>query len=130
MRRIPLFLALLVALRVATQASDHRVADWPGGEAQIMSHSPGGPVPVGQIAADGTVKLALPEAPPKPQSLGDTFASCLEDGSPIASPADAAFVPTSLFASRDGKELGALHMATDAAIVTWRASWGQGTPGS
>ena len=127
MRRIPLFLALLIALPAAAQASGHRVADWPGGEARIMSHSPGGPVPVGQVAADGTVTLALPDAPPKPQSLGETFASCLDDGSPIASPEDAAFVPTSLFASRDGKELGALHMATGADVVAWRASWGQGS---
>ncbi|GAB2503838.1 hypothetical protein [Arenimonas alkanexedens] len=126
MRRTPLLLALLLALPVAGQASEHRVADWPGGEAQIMSYAPGGSVLVGQIADDGTVSLALPETASMPQPLGKTFPSCLEDGTAIASPEEAAFVPTSLFASRDGEELGALHLATDAAMVAWRASWGQG----
>ena len=126
MRRTALLFALLIALPALGQASNDRIADWPGGEAQVMSHSPGGPVPMGQIAADGTVTLDLPEAPPKPQPLGQTFASCREDGAAIATPEDTAFVPTSLFVSRAGKELGALHLATDAAVVTWRASWGQG----
>ncbi len=129
MRRTPLILALLLALPVAAQAgdpSDHRIPGWSGGQAQVMSHSPGGAVLLGQIAADGTVTLDLPASPPKPQPLGQTFASCRDDGAAIATPEDAAFVPTSLFAARDGKELGALHLATDAAVVAWRASWGQG----
>ena len=126
MRQNPLLFALLLALPAAGQAADQRVTGWPGGEAQVMSHSPGGAVLLGQIAADGTLTLDLPASPPKPQPLGQTFASCRDDGAPIATPEDAAFVPTSLFASRAGKELGALHLATDAAVVAWRASWGQG----
>ena len=110
----------------AAQASDHRIPGWSGGEAQVMSHSPGGPVTVGKIAADGTVTLTLPEVPPKPQPLGQTFPSCRDDGAAIAKPETAAFVPTSLFASRAGKELGTLHLATDAKVVAWRESWSQG----
>ena len=126
MRRTPLLLALLFALPMAVHASDHRIPDWSGGDAQVMSHSPGGPVLLGQIAADGTVTLDLPASPPKPQSLGQTFPSCREDGAPIATPEDTAVVPTSLFAMRAGKELGSLYLATDEAVVAWRASWGQG----
>ena len=126
MRRTPLLVALLCALPAVAQADDVPIAGWAGGEAQVMSHSPGGPVLLGHIAADGAVTLALPASPPKPQPLGQTFSSCRDDGAAIATPEDTAFVPTSLFASRDGKELGALHLATDAAVVAWRASWGQG----
>jgi hypothetical protein len=126
MRRKPLLLSLLLTLPVAGHASPDRIEGWSGGEAQVMSYSPGGPVPLGTIAADGTVTLALPDAPPKPQSLGETFRSCREDGAAIATPEAAAFVPTSLFASRAGKELGGLTLATDADVVAWRASWGQG----
>ncbi len=126
MRRSPLLLALLFALPAAAQAADGRIADWSGGNAQVMSHSPGGPVTIGDIAADGTVTLALPEAPPMPQLLGQTFPSCRDDGVAIATPETAAFVPTSLFASRAGVELGSLYLATDAQVVAWRANWGQG----
>lgn len=126
MRRSSLLFALLTALPILGQAANDRIADWPGGEAQVMSHSPGGPVAMGRIAPDGTVTLDLPKAPPMPQPLGQTFASCREDGAAIATPEDAAFVPTSLFVMRAGKELGALHLATDSAVVAWRASWGQG----
>lgn len=126
MCRTPLFLTLLVVLPAAAQAAEQRIEGWSGGPAQVMSFSPGDPVALGAIAADGTVTLALPESPPKPQPLGQTFASCREDGAAIATPEATAFVPTSLFAARDGKELGALHLATDAAVVAWRASWGQG----
>lgn len=126
MRRTALLIALLIALPALGQASNDRIAGWPGGEAQVMSHSPGGAVPMGRLAADGTVTLDLPKAPPMPQPLGQTFASCREDGAAIATPEETAFVPTSLFVSRAGKELGALHLATDTAVVTWRASWGQG----
>lgn len=126
MRRSPLLFALMFALPAAGQATNDRIADWTGGDAEVMSHSPNGPVAMGRIAADGTVSLALPDAPPLPQPLGQTFASCREDGAAIAKPEDAAFVPTSLFVSRAGKELGALHLATASAVVAWRASWGQG----
>ena len=63
MRRTPVLFALLLALPAAAQASDQRISGWPGGEAQVMSFSPGGAIPIGKIAADGTVTLALPEAP-------------------------------------------------------------------
>ena len=129
MCRTPLFLALLLTLPVAAPAAEpgyHRIAGWPGGDAQVMSHSPGGAVLLGQIAADGTVTLDLPVSPPKPQPLGQTFPSCRDDGAAIATPEDAALVPTSLFATRAGKELGSLYLATDALVVAWRASWGEG----
>jgi hypothetical protein len=126
MRCTQLILALLVALPGAAQASDTRIPDWSGGQAQVMSHSPGGPVPVGTIAGDGTVTLDLPDSPPKPQPLGQTFPSCRDDGVAIATPETAAIVPTSLFASRQGKELGSLYLATDSDMVAWRANWGQG----
>jgi len=122
MRHKPLFFALLLALPVAGHASPDRIEGWSGGEAQVMSYSPGGPVALGTIAADGTVTLALPESPPKSQPLGQTFPSCREDGAAIATPEATAFVPTSLFASRAGEELGSLTLTAECVQTTYTDS--------
>lgn len=110
-----------------------RLAGWSGGRAEILSRGPEGRLVVGEVAADGTVQLSLPALPsPVPgdgegQTLGAVFPACDEAGTAIATPADVALTPTSLTLSRDGEELGALHLVSSPALMAWRASFGQGT---
>src|SRR5690606_22343611 len=98
------------------------------GEAYIFTHAPEGPMRLGQVATDGTVRFDWPSVPSTEQTLGATFPSCLESGEPIVSPASPEFWPTSLFIASDeygDEELGGLHLADSAQVVAWNASYGQ-----
>lgn len=123
----PTLLALGLALALPAHAAD-RLADWTHGEAGIYTYDRGGPVRVGQVAADGTLVFEWPSAPSTQQTLARTYPSCLEDGSPIARPGAAEFWPTSLFIATDDagdEELGSLHLATAPGVVAWQASYGE-----
>ncbi len=120
-----LFAALLVSPTLSFAAD--RLVDWPGGNAQIRSHGPDGGLTMGQVAPDGTVSLSLTAPPASHQTLAQTFPPCDEAGTALAAPADTDFTPTSPYLSRDGKELGGLHLVSAPAVMTWRASFGQAT---
>lgn len=121
-------LGCLIALGLlAAAAADAASVDgWPGGAALVKSYAPEGDVTVGRIEADGTIVLDLPQPTPSAQTVDQTFAaSCSGDGGVSAGPLDVGFTPTSLFAERDGQELGALHLATSREVVAWRNSYGE-----
>ena len=117
---------IALGLLAGTPADAASVEGWPGGAALVKSYAPEGDVTVGRIEADGTLVLDLPQPAPSAQTVDQTFAaSCGGDGGVSAGPLDVGFTPTSLFAERDGQELGALHLATSREVVAWRNSYGE-----
>lgn len=123
---LPLAAALALALAPDASAKDGRIADWSHGEAGIYTHTQDGPMPVGTVAADGTIGLDWPTPPSFGQTLADTFPSCTDDGSRIANPWVTEFFPTILFVARgEGEELGSLRLATSPEVAAWQDSYGQ-----
>ena len=119
---------LLVAMLAGSQvvhADPAKIVDWPGGVASVRSHGPDGGLALGRIEADGTLVLEWPEPPASGQTLDQTFGACSGEGGLSVGPLDVGFTPTSIYAERDGKELGALHLATSPAVVAWRDSFAQ-----
>ena len=124
--RITLLALALVAVPPAFAAD--KIEGWSHGEAYVFTHTPEGPMRLGQVAADGRVAFDWPSVPSTEQTLGATFPSCLESGEPIVSPASPEFWPTSLFVASDDsgdQELGGLHLVSSPDVVAWKASYGQ-----
>lgn len=120
-------LALALAVTLPATAAE-RLEGWTQGEATIFTHTPDGPMRVGQVQADGSLVFEWPSVPSTEQTLALTFPSCDDDGSPIATPGAAEFWPTSLFIGTDDSvdgELGSLHLASSPEVVAWQASYGQ-----
>ncbi len=127
MPKMPMLVVALLSAFPALAIAADRIVDWPGGTAEIRSHGPEGGLALGQVSADGAISLVLPTPPASTQTLAQTFPACDEAETALAAPADTAFTPTSVYLARDGKELGALHLVSAPAVMTWRASFGQAT---
>lgn len=121
-----LFVSMVAFTVTTTQANPAQVEGWPGGTALIKSYGPDGGLTVGRIDSDGNVVLEMSAPPSTTQTLEQTYSgACAGDGDITAGPPDVAFTPTSLYAEREGEELGALYMATSPELVLWRDSFSQ-----